>query len=344
MALVTAVDLDLGRQSGGQPARSRIAAGCAGLGTVRGAARYRAASCSGVRPRWPVPIWCSARRLPVGGVDFRYQLARDGTHHRGAEPRTAMGLRLGDCPRSWFSRPPTAPRRRCASCGMFRQRWPAGSARSTLVLLATMAWMMRRALAPVRRLEQEIAALEAGRACAARRGLSARARRRHQRAERAARIRAQSHRALSRHARQPGAQPEDPAGRDPRQSRQPRGGQHRAERIQLEIDRMAQIVDHQLKRAAAGGGTTLGQARVPLLPLVTDLRAALMKVHARKDLRIEVDIAADSGSSATAAISWSCWATCSTTPASGAARASLISAAPGAGSRAAAAAVDRGRG
>jgi two-component system sensor histidine kinase PhoQ len=62
-----------------------------------------------------------------------------------------------------------------------------------------------------------------------------------------------------------------------------------------EVDRMAQIVAHQLKRAAAGGGATLGQAPLPVLPLVTDLRSAMLKVHARKDLRIDVDIAPEPG-------------------------------------------------
>jgi len=55
---------------------------------------------------------------------------------------------------------------------------------------------------------------------------------------------------------------------------------------------MALIVDHQLKRAAAGGGSTLGQASVPLLPLLMDLRATLLKVHAHKDLRIDLDVPA----------------------------------------------------
>jgi two-component system sensor histidine kinase PhoQ len=65
--------------------------------------------------------------------------------------------------------------------------------------------------------------------------------------------------------------------------------------IQLEIDRIAQIVEHQLKRAAAGGGATLGQAPVPVLPLLCDLRAALMKVHAARDLQLEVDAAPELG-------------------------------------------------
>jgi len=65
--------------------------------------------------------------------------------------------------------------------------------------------------------------------------------------------------------------------------------------IQLEIDRIAQIVEHQLKRAAAGGGATFGQAPVLVLALLTDLRAAMMKVHARKDLRIEIDASPELG-------------------------------------------------
>ncbi len=65
--------------------------------------------------------------------------------------------------------------------------------------------------------------------------------------------------------------------------------------IQLEVDRMAQIVEHQLKRAAASGGATLGQAPEPILPLVTELRATMLKVHARKDLRLEIDVAPELG-------------------------------------------------
>ena len=61
--------------------------------------------------------------------------------------------------------------------------------------------------------------------------------------------------------------------------------------INREIDRMAQIVDRQLQRAAMSGGTTLGQPAVPVLPVISELRAAMRKVHAHKDLVIEVDVA-----------------------------------------------------
>jgi two-component system, OmpR family, sensor histidine kinase PhoQ len=58
--------------------------------------------------------------------------------------------------------------------------------------------------------------------------------------------------------------------------------------VNAEVDRMNAIVEHQLKRAAASGGAVLGQATVALAPLAQDLRAALMKVHARKDFGIEL--------------------------------------------------------
>ena len=56
------------------------------------------------------------------------------------------------------------------------------------------------------------------------------------------------------------------------------------------IDRMNNIIEHQLKRAAASGGALLGQAPVELAPLAADLRAALLKVYAAKDLVLELAI------------------------------------------------------
>jgi two-component system sensor histidine kinase PhoQ len=58
-----------------------------------------------------------------------------------------------------------------------------------------------------------------------------------------------------------------------------------------EIDRMTDIIAHQLKRAAASGGALLGQAPVEVAQVVVDLRAALLKVYAGKDLAIELAIA-----------------------------------------------------
>lgn len=63
-----------------------------------------------------------------------------------------------------------------------------------------------------------------------------------------------------------------------------------ARTIGTEIDRMTDIIEHQLKRAAASGGAILGQAPVPVAPVAADLRAALLKVYSRKDLSIELAI------------------------------------------------------
>ena len=60
--------------------------------------------------------------------------------------------------------------------------------------------------------------------------------------------------------------------------------------ISMEIARMTDIIEHQLKRAAASGGALLGQAPVAVAPVVADLRGALLKVYSRKDLSIELAI------------------------------------------------------
>ncbi len=65
-----------------------------------------------------------------------------------------------------------------------------------------------------------------------------------------------------------------------------------ADALSAEIDRMNGIIEHQLKRAAASGGALLGAAPVDVSQVASELRAALMKVYARKDLSIELAIAA----------------------------------------------------
>ncbi|MBS0364813.1 MAG: GHKL domain-containing protein [Proteobacteria bacterium] len=60
--------------------------------------------------------------------------------------------------------------------------------------------------------------------------------------------------------------------------------------VAREIDRMSDIVDHQLKRAAASGGALLGQAPVEVAQVASELRAALLKVYADKDLSIELAV------------------------------------------------------
>lgn len=61
--------------------------------------------------------------------------------------------------------------------------------------------------------------------------------------------------------------------------------------LDREIDHMTDIIEHQMKRAAASGGVLLGQAPVDLAPIVTELRVALLKVYGNKDLLFEANVA-----------------------------------------------------
>ena len=61
--------------------------------------------------------------------------------------------------------------------------------------------------------------------------------------------------------------------------------------INTEIDRMAGIIEHQMQRAAASGGALIGQAPVELAQVGSELRAALLRVYAHKDLSLELDVA-----------------------------------------------------
>lgn len=58
--------------------------------------------------------------------------------------------------------------------------------------------------------------------------------------------------------------------------------------VNQQIDRMNSIVQHQLKRAAASGGAAVGQGAVEVAPLLIELRAALSKVYSDRDLLIEI--------------------------------------------------------
>ena len=79
-----------------------------------------------------------------------------------------------------------------------------------------------------------------------------------------------------------------------RSSLEARAGDTAATHVNAQIDQMARLVDHHLKRAG-GGGVTLGQALVPVAPIAQQLRLALLKVHAGKDLLIELQVPAGLG-------------------------------------------------
>ena len=67
-----------------------------------------------------------------------------------------------------------------------------------------------------------------------------------------------------------------------------------ARAVGTEIDRMTGIIEHQLKRAAASGGALLGQAPVDVMQVAGELRGALLRVYAHKDLALELAIAPES--------------------------------------------------
>jgi two-component system, OmpR family, sensor histidine kinase PhoQ len=63
-----------------------------------------------------------------------------------------------------------------------------------------------------------------------------------------------------------------------------------APQVNEQVDRMSAIVEHQLRRAATSGGTSVGRQAVPVLPIAQDLRAAMLKVHGAKDFSLELDL------------------------------------------------------
>ena len=60
--------------------------------------------------------------------------------------------------------------------------------------------------------------------------------------------------------------------------------------IGVEVERMQGIIEHQMSRAATTGGKVIGQAPVPIAPILQELRLTLLKVHGRKDLSIEASV------------------------------------------------------
>src|SRR3984957_8123250 len=285
-ALVTAVDLDFDGKLVVNllDPESRL--------DVPGSGQYAALRDESGKLLWSSPSLAGTdlvlgSKLPVGAVEFRYQLARDGSTiaelSRGLQWAYGSGLSKKLV---FTAADSTAPQVR--QLRKFRQRMAGWFGALALVLLATMAWMMRRALAPVRRLEQEIAAVELGAAqqlggayprelAGVTQGLNA----------------------LLESERNRIARYRDTLGNLAHSLKTPLAVIRASldtihsdvartqSTIESEVERIAQIVAHQLKRAAAGGGATLGQAPVQVLALVTDLRAAMLKVHARKDLRID---------------------------------------------------------
>jgi two-component system, OmpR family, sensor histidine kinase PhoQ len=170
---------------------------------------------------------------------------------------------------------------------VFRSRMLGWFTGLMVLLLVSMAALLRRVLAPLRRLEREIHEVEEGRSemlgSGYPRELSGVAR--HLNAllvgerKRVARYR-DTLGNLAHGLKTPLAVMRSALDTD-------RSG---GNTIGSEIDRITDIIEHQLKRAAASGGALLGQAPVAVGVVATDLRGALLKVYSRKDLSIELAI------------------------------------------------------
>jgi two-component system sensor histidine kinase PhoQ len=169
----------------------------------------------------------------------------------------------------------------------FRQTIVAWSALYMALLVAAMTWLIRRTLAPLRRMEKEIGAIETG----AREQLG-------EDYPRELAGAAQNLNTLLRSERQRSGRYRDTLGNLAHELKTPLAVARQALRsepspqasVNHEIDRMTGIIDRQLARAATGGVSVLGRAAVAVAPLVRDLRASMLKVHAGKDIGIELQI------------------------------------------------------
>jgi two-component system, OmpR family, sensor histidine kinase PhoQ len=156
-----------------------------------------------------------------------------------------------------------------------------------LVLLATLAALLRWVLGPVRRMEREIHEVEEGRCEALGAGYP-----------RELSGVATNLNALLLGERKRVARYRDTLGNLAHSLKTPLAVMRaslssaaHAGTVGAEIDRMTGIIEHQLKRAAASGGALLGQAPVEVAQVAAELRGTLLRVYAGKDLSLELAIA-----------------------------------------------------
>jgi two-component system, OmpR family, sensor histidine kinase PhoQ len=170
-----------------------------------------------------------------------------------------------------------------------RRRMVGGFSMLATLLLAALGWQLHRALAPVRRLEQEIGEVESG----TRAALSAGYPRELDGVADSLNMLLSSERARI-------ARYRDSLGNLAHGLKTPlaviraalSGGGAVGAAVDQEIDRITRIVDHQLQRAAGSGGASLGQVPVLVAPLCAELRSAMLRVHGQKDLQIDLEIEA----------------------------------------------------
>jgi len=168
----------------------------------------------------------------------------------------------------------------------FRQQLVGWFIGLMLALLVTLAALLHWVLAPARRLEREIHAVEEGRSERLGGGFP----------RELAGV-ARNLNALLAGERKRVARYRDTLGNLAHSLKTPlavmRSSVHGAgaETVSAEIDRMSGIIEHQLKRAAASGGALFGQAPVDVAQVAAELRGTLVRVYGAKDLVIELAIA-----------------------------------------------------
>jgi two-component system sensor histidine kinase PhoQ len=160
----------------------------------------------------------------------------------------------------------------------------------TLALLGTLGVLLRWVLTPVRRLEAEIAAMESGERAELGSGYPR---------ELAGVTRNLN--ALLAGERRRVARYRDTLGNLAHSLKTPLavmrsmlGGREAVapQALDAEIQRMSSIIEHQMRRAAASGGTLLGQAPIEVARVAGDVRGALLKIYGGKDVGIELRVPA----------------------------------------------------
>jgi two-component system sensor histidine kinase PhoQ len=157
-----------------------------------------------------------------------------------------------------------------------------------VLLLISLAVLMRRLLAPLRKVAREIRAVEAGELAelgagypaeleGVTQGLNALLKSERQRMERYRNTLGN----LAHSLKTPLAIMRSVLGEDA-----PVDGSRRT--LAEQAERMDAIVQHQLKRSTASGGATLGQTPVAVMPILSELRVALLRVYGQKDLTIRI--------------------------------------------------------
>jgi len=163
-----------------------------------------------------------------------------------------------------------------------------------LLLLGTLALLLRRLLAPLRRVEKEIEAIEAGELTELGGGyprellgitVNLNTLLRSER-ERMARYR-NTLGNLAHSFKTPLAVMRNLLGMPQARSLP------MAQQLDEQVGRMDDIVKYQLKRAAASGGTGLGSAPVDVRAVLEPLRAALLKVYAERRIHCDLEVAED---------------------------------------------------